>query len=203
MKYKMIALMFLMMLCVLPVSGIALANDEMEQESLVDDEYAMPVYESIESWLDAGGKEDDFILQIEENGSERSVGVTTKREYRGRFYSNKDFYGYHPNFPAWQIVDAYYFSSKNSVSMSVSVSIAYEAMSLTIDVADEGNAGFVVSADRTRGASRVAIGGKIAVDITDIYIYDVYGNLVTTSVLKEFVEEESVLNYYVKYLADK
>ena len=110
----------------------------------------------------------------------------------------KGDWGYHPQIRTWQVVDGYVLSLGNTVSMSVTLSVG----GVSIQVAGESSSGSIeVDVDRSKGASRVKVGGTIAVDLYDIYIYDEMGNLKT--VVKEgykvFNSEASVLNYFAVY----
>lgn len=110
----------------------------------------------------------------------------------------KSDWGYHPQIKTWQVVDGYYLSASRTTSMSVTLSYGQ----ISIQVAAQGSSGgYFVEADRSRGASRVKVGGTVAVDLYDIYIYDEMGNLksVVNEGYKVFNEDESELNYYAVY----
>lgn len=147
-----------------------------------------------EEFLECDNLPDVFYV-VENDGKERVTGISTKYVYQGKYSQYSANWGYHPSFSTWQYCDGYVLSTSSSVGMSISV--AYGGLSITVAGASSSGS-IIVNADNSR-ASRPYVYGTVVYDYYITEIYDSMGNLVTTGTYKDFLKNESVLGYGVKY----
>lgn len=153
---------------------------DVSSQAILDQDEVV-VYSSLEEW-DASGETPDVVI-IQNNatgtGDFNAMYLGGRAEYRyvDTKYSPDTRVGYHPDFPGWNYVDAYWFSSSAKTTYSPSISLTWGArLTVGLSVAKGGGTGFVRNANGSR-RSRPWVRADITTKRYDMYLYDELGRL--------------------------